>query len=109
METEANKYGLFTKLQARPGMGKELGDILLTAADLMEQAKGCMLYIVNRGAEISDTIHVFEVWNSQEDHDASLTLAGARELITQAIPILAGPPQNIKLEVLGGKGLDQQK
>jgi len=104
-ETMANKYGLYTKLQAQAGKGKELGGILLKAAKLMENAKGCRLYIVNQGADNSDDIYIMEVWDSKEDHDNSLNLPGVRGLITQAMPMLDGKPDGITLEVLGGKGL----
>ena len=105
-KTMANKYGLYGKFQAQAGKGKELGEILLKAANLMENAKGCRLYIVNKTADNPDGIYVIEVWDSKEDHDNSLKLPGVRELITQAMPILDGKPEGITLEVLGGKGLD---
>jgi quinol monooxygenase YgiN len=101
----ANKYGLYGKLQAQAGKGKELGEILLKAAKLMESAKGCILYIVNKQAGEPDGIYVMEVWDSKEDHDNSLKVPGVRELIMQAMPILDGKPEGTTLEVLGGKGL----
>jgi quinol monooxygenase YgiN len=104
-KTMANKYGLYGKLQAQAGKGKELGEILLKAASLMENAKGCILYIVNKTADNPDGIYVIEVWDSKEDHDNSLKLPGVRELITRAMPMLDGKPEGITLEVLGGKGL----
>ncbi|MGH9840801.1 MAG: putative quinol monooxygenase [Blastocatellia bacterium] len=103
----ANKYGLFVKLQAQSGKGKELGDLLLKGAKLMEKAKGCILYIVNKQAADPDGIYVIEIWESKEDHDNSLKVPGVRELIQQAMPILAGKPEGgITLEVIGGKGLN---
>jgi quinol monooxygenase YgiN len=102
----ANKYGLYGKLQAQAGKGKELGEILLKAAKLMENAKGCVLYIVSKTADNPDSIYVFEVWDSKEDHDNSLKFPGVRELISQAMPIAAGKPEGITFEVLGGKGLE---
>ena len=99
----ANKYGLYGKLQAQAGKGKELGEILLKAAELVEKAKGCHLYLVGKTADNPDGIYVIEVWDSKEDHDNSLKLPGVRELITQAMPILHGKPEGITLEVLGGK------
>ena len=104
-QTMTNKYGLYGKLQAQAGKGKELGEILLRAAKLMEKAKGCILYLVNKTADNPDGIYIIEVWDSKEDHDNSLKLPGVRELITQAMPILDGKPEGITLEVLGGKGL----
>ena len=101
-----NHYGLYGKLQTQAGKGKELGEILLKAAKLMENAKGCVLYIVSTTADNPDGIYVFEVWDSKEDHDNSLKLPGVRELISQAMPIVAGKPEGTTFEVLGGKGLD---
>jgi len=101
-----NKYGLYGKLQAQAGKGKELGEILLKAAKLMENAKGCILYIVNKEVGNPDSVYIIEVWESKEDHDKSLGVPGVSELIKQALPILAEKPTGgTTLEVLGGKGL----
>ena len=100
-----NKYGLYGKMQAHTGKGKELGEILLKAAGLMENAEGCLLYLVNTTADHPDGIYIIEIWESKADHDHSLQLPGVRELIAQAMPLLDGKPEGITLEVLGGKGL----
>ena len=42
---------------------------------------------------------------SQEEHDASLTVEGAGELIKKVMPLLAGSPEKIDLLPVGGKGL----
>jgi quinol monooxygenase YgiN len=101
-----NKYGLYGKLRAQPGRGKELAVILLKAARLVEDAKGCILYIVNKTADSPDEIYIVEVWDSKEDHDNSLKLPGVRELIRQAMPVLTGKPEGITLDVIRGKGVD---
>ena len=100
-----NKYGLYGMLPAHTGKGKELGEILLKAAGLMEGAKGCLLYLVSTSADNPDGIYIIEIWERKEDHDLSLQLPGVRELITQAMPLLDGIPEGITLDVLGGKGL----
>lgn len=101
-----NKYGLYGKLQAQAGKGQQLGEILLKAAKLMENAKGCILYLVNKEVGNSDGIYIIEVWETKEDHDNSLKVPGVGELIKQALPILEGKPTGgMTLEVLGGKGL----
>lgn len=99
-------YLLQGKLLAKAGAKDQLAAILLQAAALMEQAKGCKLYIVATDTEQSDAVHVTEIWNSREDHDASLNVAGVRELIQQAMPLLAEPPKKgQEYELLGGWGL----
>lgn len=101
-----NKYGLTGKLQAKAGMGNELASVLLQAADLMATAPGCHLYVIGKDTQDSDLIWINEIWDSKQAHDDSLNIPGCRELISRAIPILAGPPQKgAELEILGGKGL----
>ncbi|EJF08917.1 MULTISPECIES: putative quinol monooxygenase [Pontibacter] len=101
-----NKYGLHGKLQATAGNGDKLAAILLQAAQLVSTAKGCLLYLVSQDQETPDGVWVTEVWDSKEDHDNSLQVAGVKELIGQAMPLLAGRPEKGQvLEVLGGAGL----
>lgn len=101
-----NKYGLFGKMQAKPGTGEELGKILLGAAGLMENAQGCLQYLVCKQAGDLDSIWIMEVWENKEDHDDSLKFPGVQELIMRAMPFLKEKPTGgLMLEVLGGKGL----
>lgn len=102
------KYGLMGQLMAQSGQGENLGQILQKAADLLTEAPGCYLYIVNQSSENPDVIAVFEVWESKEAHDRSLEYPGVRELIQQAMPLLAEMPQKgTEYSVLGGLGLER--
>ncbi|MBF8965733.1 antibiotic biosynthesis monooxygenase [Pontibacter sp. FD36] len=102
-----NKYGLHGKLQATTGNGPKLAQILLEASRLVSTAKGCRLYLVSQEDTAPDDVWVTEVWDSKEDHDNSLQVAGVKELIGQAMPLLAGRPEKGQvLEVLGGAGLE---
>ena len=99
-------YGLHGKLQATTGNGRSLADLLLEASRLVATARGCRLYLVSQDAQEADAVWVTEVWDSQQDHDNSLNVAGVRELISQAMPLIEGPPQpGQRLTVLGGFGL----
>jgi quinol monooxygenase YgiN len=100
-----NRHGLFRRLQARAGNGKQLGEILLNAARLMENARGCVFDLVSMTAEDPDAIYVFDVWDSNADYDDSLTLPGVCELIQHARSILDGRPEGATLHVLDGRGL----
>jgi quinol monooxygenase YgiN len=100
------KYGLHGKLTATPGNGNKLADILLEAAQLVSTAKGCYLYLVSQDETTPDAVWVTEVWEQKEDHDASLQVAGVKELIAQAMPLLQGRPEKgQELQILGGAGL----
>ncbi|MGW5869108.1 hypothetical protein ACWFRJ_44060 [Streptomyces sp. NPDC055239] len=48
---------------------------------------------------------VTEIWSSEAYHTASLFASGAKELIGQTLPLLAGPPERIEVTPVGGAGL----
>ncbi|MEQ9090415.1 MAG: antibiotic biosynthesis monooxygenase [Balneola sp.] len=95
------KYGLSGSFTAVEGKGNELASILEDAASLMKDAKGCLIYIVGQQSDNKDIIHVFEVWDSKEDHDDSLNVPGVRELIGKAMPIIEGKPSGTEIDIAG--------
>ncbi|SHG51783.1 Quinol monooxygenase YgiN [Chryseolinea serpens] len=98
-------YGFSGSFKTKPGKGPELIAILLQAAEDVQTAKGCHLYIISQDEKDPDTVHVFETWDSREDHDNSLKLEDSKDLIAQAMPLLDGKPQGMSLKVFGGAGL----
>ena len=101
-----NRYGLHGKLQASEGNGEQLAAILLKASELVSTAPGCRLYLISQDQETPDAVWGTEVWDTEADHDNALKVEGVKELISQAMPILAGPPSGgQKLSVLGGFGI----
>ncbi len=98
-------YGCYVKFVARPGQRDTLVELLLQAAAGVEAAPGCELYIINTSPTEPECVWVTEVWRSQEEHDASLTVEGAQELIKKVLPLLAGSPEKIDVMPVGGKGL----
>ena len=101
-----NKYGLHGSLRAKQGNGESLANILIQAAEIMKSNATCHLYMVSRDPKDSDCIYVTEVWDSKEDHGASLAMEGVPQLISQAMPMLEGKPEGGQsLDVLGGKGI----
>src|ERR1700754_4523179 len=98
-------YGFTGSFKTKHGKGSEMIAILLQAAEGVRTVKGCHLYIVSQDEKAPDTIHVFETWDSREDHDNSLKLEDSKGLIAQAMPLLEGKPQGMSLKVFGGAGL----
>lgn len=101
-------FGLHGKLKTTSGQRATLIGHLLEAARVLQDAEGCYLYIVSEDPTDPDTVIVTEVWRSQEDHQASLTLDTVKNLIAAARPILAAPPEGSAMIPLGGKGLPEQ-
>ncbi|MFD3373921.1 MULTISPECIES: putative quinol monooxygenase [unclassified Streptomyces] len=84
-------YGFNATLTARPGMGGELVDLLLTG--LNEGSPGasehCLVYLVSRSASDPDVVHVTEGWTSEEDHHRVFAGRTAQAIVAQIAPLLA--------------------
>jgi len=101
------KYGLSVKFISTENNGQKLSSILLKASQLVSSAKGCQLYLVSLDNEEPDTVWTTEIWDSREDHDNSLKVIGVKELISQAMPLLAAPPEKGKeIKIIGGFGIN---
>lgn len=99
-----SKYSLCGKFKAHAGKRDELLAILTDAANGMTDVKGCHLYIVHTDAKDENAIWVYELWDTKEDHDASLKLPGTPEMIARAMPLIDGKPEGYQLEAVAGKG-----
>nr|WP_010173354.1 antibiotic biosynthesis monooxygenase [Bacillus coahuilensis] len=95
-------YSIFGKLVAKEGELETLSSILLEAAESMKQVENCSVYIVNASKQ-EQAVFVFEVWESEQAHQASLSLPLTQTLIQKAKPILAGVERLAAMEALGGK------
>jgi quinol monooxygenase YgiN len=95
-------YGLIGKMLATPGQREALLAILL---DNNQTMPGCLSYIVARDPASEDGIWITEVWDSKENHAASLQLPHVQAMIGKARPIIAGFGERFETEPLGGVGL----
>ena len=98
-------YGCYVKFTTRPGQRDALVEHLLCAVAGVRSAAGCELYLINTSPTEPESVWVTEVWRSQQEHDASLTIEGAQEAIQQVLPLLVGSPEKIDVLPVGGKGL----
>ena len=103
--SEGPRHGLHGKVTAHPGQRDAVAGILLDAAALVGKAPGCELYIVGISPTEPDDVWVTEVWRSEADHDASLSMEGVPALIAKARPLIAGGTEAVRTIPLGGKGL----
>lgn len=88
-----SKFLLNGKLIAKQGERDKLLDIMTRASRLMqEKAKGCELYAVGHVVGDENTVYITEIWATKQDHEVSLAVEGVRELIGEAMPILAEMP-----------------
>lgn len=95
-------YGLIGRMNAIPGQRDELIAILLEGiADM----PGCLSYVVARDPTDADAIWITEVWDSQHNHDASLSLPSVQQAIARGKPLIASFGDFTVTEPVGGQGL----
>ncbi len=101
------KYGLSVKFIATENNAQKLSSILLKASELVAEAKGCQLYLVSLDEDELNTVWTTEIWDTKADHENSLSVIGVKELISQATPLLASPPEIVKeIKIIGGYGIN---
>ena len=98
-------YAMTGKLTAQAGKRTTLVEILLRAAGIAAQLRGCRAYIVNEDIADESCVWVFEIWDDKESHDASLKDEQVRSLIAEAMPLIGGVPSGSELRVVGGHGI----
>jgi quinol monooxygenase YgiN len=98
----SHSFGMQVTLKAFKGKGDELAQLMLQAAQLIENQPGCQTYIVIRSMSDPDQVMITEIWDSQQTHQASLAnqevsniINSTRSLITQ-MQHHAGRPLNGK-------------
>ncbi len=95
-------YGLIGKMLAAPGQREALLAIMLEGNAPMP---GCRSYVIARDPDSADGIWITEVWDSAEQHMASLQLPHVQETIAKARPLIAGFGERFETEPMGGVGV----
>jgi quinol monooxygenase YgiN len=98
------KYCYFNSMRAKSGHRDQVVKILLRAAEGV-RAAGCHLYVIGVADDDDQTILVNEVWDSKQQHDASLQLPETRAAIAEAMPMLTGEFATKEFTVVGGLGV----
>jgi quinol monooxygenase YgiN len=95
-------YGLIGRMKTVSGKRDELAAILLEGTVEMP---GCLSYVIANDPEDGDALWVTEVWESQADHKASLTLPAVRDAIAKGRPLIASFAEHHTTEPIGGRGI----
>lgn len=88
-------YGLIGRMLSVDGQRDALLGMLLEGTGEMP---GCVSYIVARDPRDPNGIWITEVWETQEQHLASLTLPAVQATIARARPIIAGFAERFETE-----------
>ena len=95
-------YGLIGKMKCTSGQRDALIAILLEGVSGMP---GCLSYVVAKDPTDADSVWITEAWESQDKHQASLSLPSVQTAITKARPIIAGFGERFETQPVGGHGL----
>ena len=93
-------YARSGHLVAKPGQRDAVIEILL-GLQLPGEELGCVSYLVGTDPEQPDTIFVSELWQSREQHAASLKLPAVMMSIMKAMPMLTGEMSGEGFDVVG--------
>ncbi|WP_297108858.1 putative quinol monooxygenase [uncultured Devosia sp.] len=95
-------YGLIGRMLAVEGRREELLAVLLEGNAAMP---GCRSYVIACDPGSGDGIWISEVWDSREQHQASLHLPHVQATIAKAKPMIAGFAERFETEPKGGIGV----
>ncbi len=95
-------YGLIGKMTAVSGQRDTLIAVLL---DSVADLPGCLSYVVAKDPADPNAIWITEVWDTEANHAASLSLPSVQRAIAQGRPLIASFSESIRTEPVGGHGL----
>ena len=75
-------YGLIAKIKTTDGKRDELISILMEGTSDMP---GCIQYVIAKDTDDTNAIWVTEVWDTQENHQKSLSPPPMQDAIAQGI------------------------
>ena len=79
-------WGMIARITTVAGKRDEMIGLLKQSAAGMP---GCISYVVAEDASAPNVLWVTEVWQSQQDHDASLSLRQVQEVLPRARALMA--------------------
>lgn len=101
-----NRYGRYARFKTQNGKADEVAELLLQDAEAMA-TMGTQVYIVSKDSMMQNYVHVFAVWNSIEDREASLSSPDVGKTVASMMPLLNGRPESFNLDIVGGIDLKQ--
>jgi quinol monooxygenase YgiN len=92
-------FGLTGKMRAHPGKGAEL---IASISGSTETMPSCRSHVIAEDATDPDGIWITEVWDTQEQHKASLQIPAVKASIAKAMPLIAGFDSHVVTKPVAG-------
>jgi quinol monooxygenase YgiN len=87
-------------LQAKPGAGPRLRELMVAGAQATHQDTGCLTYALHTVNDEPDRVVLVERWTDPTALDAHMREPYLRELFADLDGVLAGPPTTARCSVL---------
>ena len=101
-EELSEMYGIIAKMISHDEKRDELISILL---DGTKDMPGCLSYVISKDLTDENALWITEIWDTQENHQASLSLESVQKAIAEGKPLIAGFGERFETSPVGGHGL----
>ncbi len=96
-------YALINKMTTQEGKREEVLRIMIESGAAFNDNPNCLMYLLSNDKNDPNVIWVQDVWTSQEAHAEAMSDSTMKQYVEQAMPLLDGMPQQIEIELAGGK------
>lgn len=100
-----SRFAQHTRLVATSGNADRLAGKFLESVEIQRDNPACELMIVSRSPLDDDVVYLTEVWSSESEWDRARRSPVIAEWAEEMPTLVAEPPQTVRLDPLGGKGL----
>ena len=100
-----SRFAQHTKLVATKGNSDRLASKFLESVEIQRQNPACELMIVSRSTADDDVVFLTEVWSSESEWEDARSSPVIAEWAKDMPSLVAGPPDTVRLDPVGGKGL----
>jgi quinol monooxygenase YgiN len=93
------RVGRYVRLRSCEGQCDVLVEHMLGAAQLLAHVPGCELYVINTSDADTNTVGITDVWSTQAELDASLSIDSFKASIQRVALLLANPPSETRMTI----------
>lgn len=98
------RFAQHTRLVAAPGRRDELVAKFLESIEIQRDNADCALMVVSTAPD-ADVVYLTEVWSSEDAWERARHSPVIQAWAAPMPQLVGGPPESIRLNVVGSKGL----
>ena len=99
------RFAQHTTLVATRGNADRLASKFVESIELQRENPACELMIVCKSLADDDAVYLTEVWSSESAWEEARSSPAIAEWAKDMPSLVAEPPQSLRLDPVGGKGL----